>query len=139
VAIRAGQFIGEYIAPLVLSSTGKSAREVMVFIVAHGIVISEMIDAIIRHDTSEGAPRSKTWRGLHNTGWTRLEIGLENERSAVSGSSVTPTTADSRIDPEALVAAGAQSADPLPKMKEHSPNLSSEEAERPHLMRRSLR
>jgi hypothetical protein len=58
----------------------------------------------------------------------------QNERSAVSGSSVTPTTADSRIDREALVAAGAQSADPLPEMEEHNPNLSSEEARRPHLM-----
>ena len=77
VAARADRFIDERIISLVDSSIGKLAGEVAIFIVAHGIVISELIGAIVSRDTRKVPAPSETWRGLRNTAWTRLEVGLE--------------------------------------------------------------
>lgn len=77
VAQRVDTFISEYIIPHVLASLPDEEEPLNIFVVSHGIAISELIGAFLRRDpsrTEQLAPEA--WRGLMNTAWTRLIVSL---------------------------------------------------------------
>jgi len=63
----------------VRASKGKKCGEVNVFMVSHGIAISESIGAIFTRCVGGEHVDPDTWRGLRNTAWTRLVIGMQGE------------------------------------------------------------
>lgn len=84
VARRADEFISEHIIHHVMASLPDDAKPLNIFVVSHGICIAELIAAFLRRDPANeyvnggDEPRMlpESWRGLANTGWTRLEVSL---------------------------------------------------------------
>lgn len=77
VARRTGDAFDTLILPIVKNSEGRQCGDVHVLIVAHGIAISEMIGAIFSRCVGGDKMNPDTWRGLKNTAWTRLLIGMK--------------------------------------------------------------
>lgn len=77
VAHRVDNFISQYITPHVLASLPDEEEPLNIFVVSHGIAISELIGALLRRDSSRASTAPETWRGLRNTGWTRIIVGLQ--------------------------------------------------------------
>lgn len=77
VAQRTGEAFDTLILPIVKESVGKKCGEVNVLVVAHGIAISEAIGAIFARCVGGDDVEPNTWRGLRNTAWTRLVVGLK--------------------------------------------------------------
>ncbi len=83
VATRGDQFIDEFILPLMKDVLGSESflgdgfqSPIHIFVVSHGIAIAELIGALLRRDSRGGMVESEAWRGLRNTGWTRLLVTL---------------------------------------------------------------
>ncbi|KAF8318986.1 phosphoglycerate mutase-like protein, partial [Clavulina sp. PMI_390] len=74
VARRVDRFISEFLIPHVLASLPDEEPPLNIFVVSHGIAIAELIGALLRRDPSVEEQAPETWRGLVNTGWTRLEV-----------------------------------------------------------------
>ncbi|KAG8713409.1 hypothetical protein FRC11_012260 [Ceratobasidium sp. 423] len=77
VARRGDEFFEKYLAPIIKDSVHKPAGEVNIVVVSHGICIAETLGALMRrcvHVDTNGW--SGKFRGLHNTAWTRVRIGL---------------------------------------------------------------
>lgn len=81
VAKRANVFV-DLIIPHIIQAARKSAWKseeepsTKIAVVSHGIAISELIGALLQRDSNATAP-AETRRGLLNTAWTRLVVGLE--------------------------------------------------------------
>jgi broad specificity phosphatase PhoE len=87
VAARTDVAIQNNIIPSVLKGKGKNADETHILFVSHGIAISETIGALLRR--SVGNIPNQHRKGLVNTGWTRLIIGLADEELETTTSSVS--------------------------------------------------
>jgi len=84
VAQRVDTFISEYIVPHVLASLPDEEEPLNIFVVSHGIAISELIGAFLRRDPSRAQQLApEAWRGLMNTGWTRLVVSLGQTQDAL--------------------------------------------------------
>lgn len=78
VARRGDEFFETSLAPIVREAAEKQAGEVNVFVVSHGIAIAEMLGALARRSVSvDNDGWNEGFRGLRNTAWTRVAIGLE--------------------------------------------------------------
>ncbi|RSH81496.1 hypothetical protein EHS25_006853 [Saitozyma podzolica] len=77
---RAHQAIAQFIEPLLRESRGRPAESKHIAVVAHGVFNSEFIGALLsRRPHSQHL--SWSYRGMTNTGWTRLEVGYASETS----------------------------------------------------------
>ncbi|QRV92546.1 histidine phosphatase family containing protein [Ceratobasidium sp. AG-Ba] len=103
-------------APIIAEAKGKPAGEVNVVVVSHGIAIAETLGAIVRRSASvDQNGWNKGFRGLHNTAWTRVAIGLEEETlSKVNSAGVTDSNPGTPPDPSAVIADKAEQAAPPP-------------------------
>jgi broad specificity phosphatase PhoE len=98
VAARTDVAIQNDIIPSVLKAKGKNADETHILFVSHGIAISETIGALLRR--SVGNIPNQHRKGLVNTRWTRLIIGLADEEleTTTSGVSKSDSTPDNLQD-----------------------------------------
>ncbi|KAL7412572.1 histidine phosphatase superfamily [Mrakia frigida] len=104
VGARADEAIDQFILPYILN-TATSSEQQHVIVTAHGIFNSELVGAFLRRRASgEGTGWQPT--GMTNTGWTRLEISI-NDPSHPSSSTVAghPTPSDS--NPSSIPSAAA--------------------------------
>ncbi|KAG8693052.1 hypothetical protein FRC09_010780 [Ceratobasidium sp. 395] len=116
VARRGDQFFEQHLAPILHEAKSKSMGEVNVVVVSHGIAIAETLGALVRravHVDRDGW--SGGFRGLHNTAWTRVVIGLEDETLSET-SDVEPDNSGSSTpaDPAAIIATQLEQAAPPP-------------------------
>ncbi|KAF8606805.1 phosphoglycerate mutase-like protein [Ceratobasidium sp. AG-I] len=116
VGRRGDEFFEKFLAPLVKQAAGKKAGEVNVVVVSHGIAIAETLGSLVRHSVHvNNDGRGGGFRGLHNTAWTRILIGLEDEDL---DDSTTPTTLGTNPrttpDPSAILATEVEKAAPPP-------------------------
>ncbi|CEL62446.1 Fructose-2,6-bisphosphatase TIGAR OS=Xenopus tropicalis GN=tigar PE=2 SV=1 [Rhizoctonia solani AG-1 IB] len=122
VARRGDLFYETYLAPIIQEAAGKSAGEVNVVVVSHGICIAETLGALSRRcvevDTNGSSGK---FRGLHNTAWTRVSIGLEGESLADAPSS-NGTKSSHRLtpDPGAQIATQLEESAPPPEKCEET-------------------
>lgn len=78
VGRRGDRFFEQHLAPILAEAKGKSTGEVNVVIVSHGIAIAETLGALVRRSVAVDRDGwTGGFRGLHNTAWTRVAIGLE--------------------------------------------------------------
>ncbi|ODN76113.1 hypothetical protein L202_06045 [Cryptococcus amylolentus CBS 6039] len=91
---RAKQAIEQYIEPILQESRGKPPSDKHVAVVAHGIFNSEFLGALMARRKGN-APLEWQYRGMTNTGWTRVEVGYADE----SGSSTTPKISTNPSEP----------------------------------------
>ncbi|EIW67919.1 hypothetical protein TREMEDRAFT_33028, partial [Tremella mesenterica DSM 1558] len=75
---RAKQAIADFIEPILQTNHGRPASSKHIVVVAHGIFNSEFIGALLSRRKGQG---SFDWgyRGMTNTGWTKLEVGYADE------------------------------------------------------------
>ena len=80
VAVRADKAIKECVAPYVVKAAGRDPGDapIHIAIASHGLAISEVVAALIRLDPS--SDRSKSYKGLRNTAWARVEMKLRVRR-----------------------------------------------------------
>ncbi|KAG8925806.1 hypothetical protein FRC02_009390 [Tulasnella sp. 418] len=76
---RVGEAFDTFVVPHLEKSKGQKPGEVNIVFVSHGIAIAETIGAIFARCVDGKNADPDTWRGLKNTAWTRLVIGLEGE------------------------------------------------------------
>ncbi|KAL1407048.1 hypothetical protein Q8F55_006461 [Vanrija albida] len=74
---RANEAIAQFVEPAIKESQGQLAGSKHLVFVAHGIFNHEFIGAILAR-RPEGINQWE-YRGMTNTGWTRLEVGYEGE------------------------------------------------------------
>ncbi|CAE6537640.1 unnamed protein product [Rhizoctonia solani] len=116
VARRADEFFETYLAPIIKDSVHKPSGEVNVVVVSHGICIAETLGALKRRcahlDTNGWSGR---FRGLHNTAWTRVSIGLAEIEllGDTPGSNGTPSPSMTP-DPGATLATKLEESAPPP-------------------------
>jgi len=77
VAVRTGEAFDTFVLPFVMAAKGKSLGEIHIVMTSHGIAIAELIGAIFQRAANGQGKEPSSWRGLVNTGWTRLVLGLE--------------------------------------------------------------
>ncbi|KAG8733035.1 hypothetical protein FRC10_000465 [Ceratobasidium sp. 414] len=78
VARRGDKFFEQHLAPILNEAKKKPAGKVNVVVVSHGIAIAETLGALVRRSVYvEQDGWTGRFRGLHNTAWTRVAIGLE--------------------------------------------------------------
>ncbi|WOO84726.1 putative phosphatase [Vanrija pseudolonga] len=82
---RANEAIAAFVEPALKESQGQLPSSKHLVFVAHGIFNHEFISAIMAR-RPEGI-NAWEYRGMTNTGWTRLEVGYEGE---VSGQATSP-------------------------------------------------
>ncbi|KAH7336854.1 histidine phosphatase superfamily [Rhizoctonia solani] len=117
VARRGDQFFEKYLAPIINESVHKPAGEVNVVVVSHGICIAETLGALTRRcvdvDTNGFFGR---FRGLHNTAWTRVSIGLAEVESLTDAPTSNGMHPNSSLtpDPGAVLATKLQESAPPP-------------------------
>ncbi|KAF5310853.1 hypothetical protein D9619_007859 [Psilocybe cf. subviscida] len=76
IALRAEAAVRECILPHVGHGQGDGDEEAHIAIASHGLCISEVVAALVRLDPE--ADKTKSYRGLKNTAWARVEV---NQRS----------------------------------------------------------
>lgn len=78
LAVRAEQAVKEVVLPHVveLSKTGKANPHIAV--ASHGLFIAEMVPVLLKLDPTSNETRT-TWKGMKNTGWTRVAIEVVRE------------------------------------------------------------
>jgi len=79
VSQRVGEAFETLIMPLVRDNVDKKAGDAHVFFVSHGIAISECIAFILAKSVNGPRARTESWKGLHNTAWSRLVLGMQGE------------------------------------------------------------
>lgn len=85
VGRRGDEFFEKFLAPIVREAAGKREGEVNVVVVSHGIAIAETLGSLVRHSVHvDNDGWGGGFRGLHNTAWTRVAIGLEVRRLDIS-------------------------------------------------------
>ncbi|KAK4685182.1 hypothetical protein P7C73_g4975, partial [Tremellales sp. Uapishka_1] len=75
---RANEAIANFIEPILQESRGQPASSKHIVVVAHGIFNAEFIGALLAR-RKDAAPLEWGYRGMTNTGWTRLEVGYKDE------------------------------------------------------------
>lgn len=73
---RATQAINDLVMPHVWSAAREGMKGAHIAVVSHGLCISEMVPALLRKDHRQ-IPVGREYRGLRNTGWTRVTIDVE--------------------------------------------------------------
>ena len=76
VGARAARAVEELIIPQVRQAAKEGKKNVHVAIVSHGLCISELVPALLQKDVSGYLP-STSYKGLQNTGWTRIAIDVQ--------------------------------------------------------------
>ncbi|KAG8768034.1 hypothetical protein FRC16_007179 [Serendipita sp. 398] len=78
LAERADKALDETVWPHVQQALASGEhRDIHIVVVSHGLTISELVAALLRR--SPILPSSvKSYRGLHNTGWTQLAIDIDH-------------------------------------------------------------
>ncbi|KAH6911399.1 histidine phosphatase superfamily [Coprinopsis sp. MPI-PUGE-AT-0042] len=86
VAARARRFVQEVLMPYVRQEDeGKEGLHIAV--VSHGLIIPELISILWRMDKNPVMQETElrgNLRGMRNTGWTRVEFGLQEEENAAA-------------------------------------------------------
>jgi len=116
VAQRTGEAFETFVMPVVRMSEGKGSDEVHVMFVSHGIAISETIRSMFARAVGGDKVDPETWRGLENTGWTRLVIGMRGENLEsvdVNARELRSDTPDALKDTGAQMATAVETASPL--------------------------
>ncbi|KAF8685660.1 phosphoglycerate [Rhizoctonia solani] len=122
VARRGDRFYETYLAPIIKEAVGKAAGEVNVVVVSHGICIAETLGALGRRcvevDTNGWSGK---FRGLNNTAWTRVSIGLDGETLDEAPPS-NGTESNHRLtpDPGAQIATKLEESAPPPEKCEET-------------------
>lgn len=91
---RAEKAVEELLLPWVWDpkkSWGKREGEVHLAVVSHGLCISELVAALVRMD-ADGYGQGRDYRGLLNTAWTRVTIGVKGEDSGSAPNTVDRST-----------------------------------------------
>lgn len=73
---RAGEAVEEVVMPYIKDMVAGCPRSVHLAVASHGLLIAEMVPILLRLSvvTAEERP---TYRGMKNSGWTRLVIELK--------------------------------------------------------------
>ncbi|KAG9017593.1 hypothetical protein FRB90_000635 [Tulasnella sp. 427] len=122
VAERTGAAFDEFVMPVVQSSVGKPAGEVNIFFVSHGIAISETIGAIYSRAVNGKGVDPDTWRGLKNTAWSRLVIGMEGEKLQYDGEEIDVAVTHEETDEGQRITNAVEAEDPpSPDSESHEP------------------
>ncbi|KAJ1303459.1 hypothetical protein OPQ81_011647 [Rhizoctonia solani] len=117
VARRGDEFFEKHLAPIIRASVHKPAGEVNVVVVSHGICIAETLGALSRRcvyvDTNGWSGR---FRGLNNTAWTRVSIGLADDEFLTDVPTLNGTQRSASItpDPGAVLATRLEESAPPP-------------------------
>ncbi|KAG9103172.1 hypothetical protein FRC06_011872 [Ceratobasidium sp. 370] len=116
VARRGDKFFEQHLAPILNEAKSRPAGEVNVVVVSHGIAIAETLGALVRRSVHvEKDGWTGRFRGLHNTAWTRVAIGLEDEAlSETSDEEVVDSGSSTPGDPGAIIATKLEQALPPP-------------------------
>ncbi|KIK52089.1 hypothetical protein GYMLUDRAFT_208315 [Collybiopsis luxurians FD-317 M1] len=83
LAARAEQAINELLLPYFWGAEGENQGPIHVAVVSHGLFIREIVDALYRREW--GRERMlENYRGLSNTGWTRVVVTLKGTQYTTS-------------------------------------------------------
>ncbi|KAL7416417.1 histidine phosphatase superfamily [Mrakia frigida] len=116
VAARAEKAVDQFLLPYILE-TASSTEPQHILVVAHGIFNPELIGALMRRRAS-GAGTGWQNTGSSNTGWTRLEIKINDPTHPSSSPRGHPTLSDS--NPRSIAVAPAPT---LPTPHPNQPKL----------------
>lgn len=75
LAVRADRAVKEVILPHVLALSKSEKQGAHIAVASHGLFIAEMIPALLKLDPTSGESRT-TYRGMLNTGWTRVTVEI---------------------------------------------------------------
>ncbi|KAG8679926.1 hypothetical protein FRC08_016650, partial [Ceratobasidium sp. 394] len=102
--------------PILNEAKSRPAGEVNVVVVSHGIAIAETLGALVRRSVHvEKGEWTGRFRGLRNTAWTRVAIGLEDEAlSETSDGDVDDSGSSTPADAGAVIATKVEQAAPPP-------------------------
>lgn len=75
LACRAEQAVEEVILPHVRTAVLEGKDGFHIAVASHGLFIAEMVPALLKRDPTSTEART-VWRGMHNTGWTRVTVGI---------------------------------------------------------------
>ncbi|KAF5369481.1 hypothetical protein D9758_002752 [Tetrapyrgos nigripes] len=79
LARRAEGVVDEIIVPCVLEAAKEKRMNYHVAIVSHGLFIKELILVLLKRNPRGGGIPEEGYRGLRNTGWSRVVVGIEPE------------------------------------------------------------
>jgi len=72
--------IASFLEPIMREARGKTREQAPhVFVVAHGIFNAELLGAFLARRAPHEEPVHWKGGGMTNTGWTRIEVGYEDE------------------------------------------------------------
>jgi len=75
LARRAEEVVRDIILPSIAEAMKERRKNCHIAIVSHGLFIKELVDVLFKHSV-RGVPEEK-YKGLRNTGWTRILISVE--------------------------------------------------------------
>ena len=91
LTLRADKAIEEVVLPHALTFLRNGKQQAHIAVASHGLLIAEMVPALLKLDPTNAESRT-SFRGMLNTGWTRVTISL-----AVSAHVLAPVLAAHRI------------------------------------------
>ncbi|KAL7418765.1 hypothetical protein Q5752_006448 [Cryptotrichosporon argae] len=111
VRARANDAVAQFIEPHLRAAHGQPPASTHVVVVAHGIFNSELLGALLAR---RNGPPQAGWgyRGMTNTGWTRLEVGYADEAAAPARAQVVDTHPPG-VDLDANPMSGTPDPDPM--------------------------
>ena len=102
--------IATFLEPIIRQAKGKNRDQAPhVFVVAHGIFNAELLGAFLARRSPHVEPIHWKGGGMTNTGWTRIEVGYEDEgepeettrEAAIADPSSNPDNNPSSTEPAA--------------------------------------
>ncbi|KAH9947560.1 phosphoglycerate mutase-like protein [Amylocystis lapponica] len=79
LAARAREAVDDIIMPHIRSAVRAGQKDIHMAVVSHGLCISELVCALVMKDVSGRHPGDR-YRGLLNTAWTRVAVGVKDTR-----------------------------------------------------------
>jgi len=80
LALRADQAVKDVILPHVLALSKAGKPEAHIAVASHGLLIAEMIPALLKLDPNSSEART-TYRGMLNSAWARVTVGIVGDNS----------------------------------------------------------
>lgn len=105
LAVRAEKAIDEVLVPYVWDEAGEDAH---VAVVSHGLFLSELIAALVKRVNFTGTSKSvlpREFRGMKNTGWTKVLVTVKVGRHLGVGVPPSPVTEKSTREHNSRVGA----------------------------------
>ncbi|ORY34216.1 histidine phosphatase superfamily [Naematelia encephala] len=114
VRARANSAISQFIEPILEAHRSSPASSAHVFVVAHGIFNAEFIGALLARTTSGALEWG--YRGMTNTGWTRMEVGYADETPLPPSKGLTTSPSTSQQPSSVPPTSPPRTSSALPKL-----------------------